>query len=213
MRRSTTALWLCLGALIVAVGVVMVAMPRTAELAGIDDDSVSTTLPADEPPPTTSSSSTTTTSRSLEDLDPEELAAFSEYVNPSTTTTTAPPPPTTVYRPPTTPAPAPLPEVQSEPAYEPEPLPEVEPDYSGSGCVIPAYICQRESGMSYTALNPSSGAGGMYQFMPSTWRGIANAIAPEWANTAPHQAPPWVQDMFATYLWDGGRGCSHWSAC
>lgn len=26
-------------------------------------------------------------------------------------------------------------------------------------------------------------------------------------------APEWVQDQFARQLWDGGRGCSHWSAC
>lgn len=88
------------------------------------------------------------------------------------------------------------------------------PVYSGGGgCVIPSYICQRESGFNYGALNASSGAGGMYQFMPSTWNGIANQIAPEWVGTPPHLAPPGVQDQFASYLWAGGAGCSHWSAC
>ena len=83
----------------------------------------------------------------------------------------------------------------------------------GSGCVIPAYICQRESHHSYTALNSSSGAGGMYQFMPSTWNGIARAINPSYVGVPPHTAPPAVQDQFATYLWAGGSGCGHWSAC
>lgn len=83
----------------------------------------------------------------------------------------------------------------------------------GSGCVIPAYICQRESGFNYSALNASSGAGGMYQFMPSTWNGIARAINPAYVGTPPHLAPPSVQDQFATYLWAGGAGCGHWSAC
>jgi hypothetical protein len=133
---------------------------------------------------------------------------------PETTTTTVYVPPTTVYvAPPTTEAYVPPTTVWVEP--EPEYIPEpeyVEPSYSG-GCVIPAYICQRESGMSYTALNASSGAGGMYQFMPSTWNAIASSIAPEWVGTAPHTAPPYVQDQFAIYLWDGGAGCYHWSAC
>lgn len=80
-------------------------------------------------------------------------------------------------------------------------------------CVIPEYICRRESGFSYTALNRSSMAGGMYQFLPSTWNGVARQIAPQWVGTYPHQAPPYVQDQFAAWLWNGGKGCSHWSAC
>jgi hypothetical protein len=83
----------------------------------------------------------------------------------------------------------------------------------GSGCVIPAYICARESGHSYTALNASSGAGGMYQFMPSTWNAVAARINPAYIGTPPHTAPPSVQDQFAIYLWAGGAGCSNWSAC
>lgn len=35
---------------------------------------------------------------------------------------------------------------------------------------IPAYITECESGGSYRAYNPSSGAGGKYQALPSTWR-------------------------------------------
>jgi hypothetical protein len=83
----------------------------------------------------------------------------------------------------------------------------------GGTCVIPSYICQRESGGNYGAVNSSSGAGGMYQFMPSTWNAVAAAIAPEWIGVAPQNAPPAVQDQFAAYLWNGGAGCGHWSAC
>ena len=84
---------------------------------------------------------------------------------------------------------------------------------AGGTCVIPSYICQRESGGNYGAVNSSSGAGGMYQFMPSTWNAIAAAIAPEWIGVPPQNAPPAVQDQFAAYLWNGGAGCGHWSAC
>lgn len=84
---------------------------------------------------------------------------------------------------------------------------------AGGTCVIPSYICQRESGGNYGAVNSSSGAGGMYQFMPSTWNAIAGQIAPEWIGVAPQNAPPEVQDQFAAHLWNGGAGCGHWSAC
>lgn len=81
------------------------------------------------------------------------------------------------------------------------------PTSSGSSsCAIPAYICQRESGGSYTAVNPSSGAGGKYQFMPSTWRALGGTGLPQ-------HAPPHVQDAMAAKLWANGAGCAHWSAC
>lgn len=162
------------------------------------------------------STSTTSTSTSTTALPTTVEATTSTTAAPAPVTSTSqvtpatlPPatlPPTTVWI-----EPEPLEDVP-EPEYIPEPEPVYEP--SGSGCVIPAYICERESGHSYTALNPSSGAGGMYQFMPSTWNGVARQIGmPEWVGTPPHTAPPWVQDTFALYLWDGGAGCYHWSAC
>jgi hypothetical protein len=84
----------------------------------------------------------------------------------------------------------------------------------GSGCVIPAYICQRESGMSYTALNASSGAGGMYQLMPSTANAVARRIGRyDLVGVPPHLMAPADQDLLAATLWDGGRGCQHWLAC
>lgn len=115
----------------------------------------------------------------------------------TTTTTSTTAPPTTTVPPTTTPPTTAAPQATT-----------------GGSCVIPDYICQRESGHEgYSALNESSGAGGMYQFMPSTWNAVAAEIAPEWIGTPPHLAPPAVQDQFAAYLWDGGNGCYHWSTC
>ena len=105
------------------------------------------------------------------------------------------------FRPPPTPTSIPSP-VQT---------PSTQSAPSTSGGCVPGYIVQRESRGSYTALNPSSGAGGKYQFMPSTWNAIARVIAPQWVGTPPHTAPPSVQDRFACYLWDGGNGAYHWS--
>src|SRR4029077_17777237 len=44
------------------------------------------------------------------------------------------------------------------------------PAYLGGPYSIPTYIVMCESGGNYHALNPSSGAGGAYQILPSTWR-------------------------------------------
>lgn len=93
------------------------------------------------------------------------------------------------------------------PSYSPGPT-----TYGGS-CAIPSYICQRESRFNYGAVNSSSGAGGMYQFMPGTWNSVAAQINPAYVGVAPQNAPPAVQDQFAAYLWNGGAGCGHWSAC
>lgn len=85
---------------------------------------------------------------------------------------------------------------------------------SGGGCVIPSYICQRESGFNYGAVNASSGAGGMYQFLQSTWDATAGQMGKPWLiGVPPQMAAPADQDAAAAWLWNGGAGCSHWSAC
>lgn len=119
---------------------------------------------------------------------------------PTTETTYVAPyvPPTTLYVPPPAPPASTAPPVGT----------------AGSGCVIPQYICQRESGGNYGAVNPSSGAGGLYQIMPSTWNAVAGQIGrPDLIGTPPQYAAPSDQDAIATALWAGGNGCSHWSAC
>jgi len=67
---------------------------------------------------------------------------------------------------------------------------------------IPTYIVMCESGGNYSALNPSSGAGGAYQILPSTWtlyggKGI------------PHQASKAEQDRIAAEIW-ADSGSSAW---
>jgi len=69
---------------------------------------------------------------------------------------------------------------------------------------IPQQIVMCESGGNYGALNPSSGAGGAYQMLPETYKGLGGQHA------APHLAPKSEQDRLAAKLWDGGRGRGNW---
>lgn len=49
---------------------------------------------------------------------------------------------------------------------------------------IPTYIVMCESGGNYSALNPSSGAGGAYQILPSTWEAYGGTGLPNEASKA-----------------------------
>jgi septal ring factor EnvC (AmiA/AmiB activator) len=69
---------------------------------------------------------------------------------------------------------------------------------------IPKEIVICESGGNYGALNPSSGAGGAYQMLPETYKGLGGKYS------APHLAPKSEQDRLAAKLWDGGRGRGNW---
>ena len=71
------------------------------------------------------------------------------------------------------------------------------------GDTPPEYIKQCESGGDYTAVNPTSGAGGAWQFMPGTWRSVGGTGRPQ-------DATPAEQDYRASLLWNGGNGASHW---
>jgi septal ring factor EnvC (AmiA/AmiB activator) len=65
---------------------------------------------------------------------------------------------------------------------------------------IPEAIVMCESGGNYSALNPSSGAGGAYQILPSTWQAYGG-------KGLPHQASPAEQDAIAAQIWaDSGPG-------
>jgi len=64
---------------------------------------------------------------------------------------------------------------------------------------IPAYIVMCESGGDYGALNPSSGAGGAYQIIPSTW-------ALYGGQGAPQDAPKAEQDRIAAEIWADSGG-------
>jgi hypothetical protein len=69
---------------------------------------------------------------------------------------------------------------------------------------IPQSIVMCESGGNYGALNPSSGAGGAYQMLPETYKGLGGR------HKAPHLAPKWEQDKLAEKLWNGGAGRGNW---
>jgi peptidoglycan hydrolase CwlO-like protein len=68
---------------------------------------------------------------------------------------------------------------------------------------IPTYIVLCESGGNYSALNPSSGAGGAYQILPSTWALYGGEGAPQDASKA-------EQDRIAAEIW-ADSGPSAWA--
>jgi peptidoglycan hydrolase CwlO-like protein len=77
------------------------------------------------------------------------------------------------------------------------------PAFEGGPYSIPTYIMMCESGGNYAALNPSSGAGGAYQILPSTWRAYGG-------RGLPHQASKAEQDRIAALIW-ADVGPSAWS--
>jgi peptidoglycan hydrolase CwlO-like protein len=64
---------------------------------------------------------------------------------------------------------------------------------------IPAYIVMCESGGDYGALNASSGAGGAYQILPSTWELYGGQGEPQ-------NAPKEEQDRIAAEIWADSGG-------
>jgi peptidoglycan hydrolase CwlO-like protein len=77
------------------------------------------------------------------------------------------------------------------------------PAYLGGPYAIPTSIVMCESGGNYSAYNPSSGAGGAYQILPSTWAAYGG-------EGLPHQAPKAEQDRIAAQIW-ADSGTSAWS--
>jgi septal ring factor EnvC (AmiA/AmiB activator) len=72
----------------------------------------------------------------------------------------------------------------------------------GGPYAIPTYIVMCESGGDYGALNPSSGAGGAYQVIPSTWELYGGQGEPQ-------NAPKAEQDRIAAEIW-ADSGTSAW---
>ncbi len=77
------------------------------------------------------------------------------------------------------------------------------PAYLGGPYSIPTYIVMCESGGNYHAVNSSSGAGGAYQILPSTWAAYGGQGAPQ-------DAPKAEQDRIAAEIWRDS-GPSAWS--
>ena len=67
---------------------------------------------------------------------------------------------------------------------------------------IPASIVQCESGGNFSAVNPSSGAGGAYQILPSTWDLYGGQGAPQ-------DASPQAQSQVASQIW-ADSGAAAW---
>jgi peptidoglycan hydrolase CwlO-like protein len=67
---------------------------------------------------------------------------------------------------------------------------------------IPQAIVMCESGGNFSALNPSSGAGGAYQILPSTWRLYGGSGSPQ-------DASPQQQSQIASQIW-ADSGPSAW---
>ncbi len=68
---------------------------------------------------------------------------------------------------------------------------------------IPSNIVQCESGGNYSAVNPSSGAGGAYQIMPSTWQAYGGQGLPQ--DASPAEQGRIASEIYAT------QGRSAWS--
>lgn len=82
------------------------------------------------------------------------------------------------------PPPPPSPPQPAAPAASPAPAPVT--SYSGAPGSFQACVIRAESGGNPSAVNPTSGAGGLYQFLPSTWAALGYAGAyPGGAQTAP----------------------------
>jgi Transglycosylase-like domain len=70
---------------------------------------------------------------------------------------------------------------------------------------LPACTWQPESGGDWSAVNSSSGAGGYYQILPSTWAAYGGTGSPE-------SASPAEQTAIAQKIW-ASQGSSAWTNC
>jgi peptidoglycan hydrolase-like protein with peptidoglycan-binding domain len=74
---------------------------------------------------------------------------------------------------------------------------------TSSGYAIPASIVMCESGGNWGAVNPTTGAGGAYQIMPSTWAAYGGTGMPQ-------DASPAEQSAIAAKIW-ASSGPGAWS--
>lgn len=105
------------------------------------------------------------------------------------------------------PPPAPAPVAEPTSSYSAPQAPAQAPtattsSYSG-GYSIPSYIVQCESGGNWSAVNASSGAGGAYQILPSTWQAYGGQGLPQ-------DASPAEQSRIAAEIY-AASGPSQWS--
>lgn len=216
--------------------IALLAVPVLLATVGVDEErdaagaaGTTTEVPTSVERSTTSKATSTST---------EPSTTTTEAPAPETTTTTVDLPAIYEYAaalerakatPPTTAAPEPVVEYVAAPVYEepaPEPVyeePAPEPVYdvpaggdpfdglSWSDRQFLECVKNRESRGDYTAVNPSSGAGGAYQFLQNTWNNTAaHAGRGDLVGLPPQYASPYDQDFLAAHLlmW---YGRSPWS--
>jgi resuscitation-promoting factor RpfC len=80
--------------------------------------------------------------------------------------------------------PAPAPAAPAAPAAAPA----TSTSYNGASGSFQSCVIQAESGGNPAAVNPSSGAGGLYQFLPSTWQALGFSGLPQNASVAEQNA-------------------------
>jgi resuscitation-promoting factor RpfC len=108
----------------------------------------------------------------------------------------APPPPPPVSAP-----------VAAAPAAVTQPASTSTATYSG-GSGYQACVIAAESGGNASAVNPSSGAGGLYQFLPSTWAALGHSGLPQNASVAEqNQAFQQQYAQSGTSAWSPYDGC------
>jgi peptidoglycan hydrolase CwlO-like protein len=93
-------------------------------------------------------------------------------------------------------------EIQRREAVSAEQAQEEVETQLGGPYAIPTYIVMCESGGNYSALNPSSGAGGAYQIIPSTWEAYGG-------EGLPHEASKAEQDRIAALIY-ADSGTAPW---
>jgi hypothetical protein len=105
-----------------------------------------------------------------------------------------------------TPAPAPVVSAPVAPAAVTQPASTA--TYGGAGGSYQACVIAAESGGNPSAVNPVSGAGGLYQFLPSTWAALGHSGLPQNASVAEqNQAFQQEYAQSGTSAWSPYDGC------
>ena len=98
--------------------------------------------------------------------------------------------------------------VAAAPAAAPAPVASSGTVGTGGMSAFQACVIQRESGGNPSAVNPSSGAGGLYQFLPSTWAALGHSGLPQNASVAEQN-----QAFQQEYAQSGGAAWSPYDGC
>jgi hypothetical protein len=105
-------------------------------------------------------------------------------------------------------APAPAVSAPAAPAAVTQPASTATATYSGASGSFQACVIARESGGNASAVNASSGAGGLYGFLPSTWQALGHSGLPENASVAEqNQAFQQEYAQSGTSAWSAYDGC------